>query len=151
MKWLKDHDEPFPSPSLVPMLIPQICMFSFVSSYDEEFPKLISFTDKIWTTSHQPKVPNPTTREADGSTKKVSPAETVLNWQTENIVAQNKALKRIDHMLTHVDTKVSQMDQSLINLKNVITKLNEWIQLTHETLMSYIRDRSTPKSLFLAK
>ncbi|KAL5580723.1 hypothetical protein UlMin_013165 [Ulmus minor] len=43
------------------------------------------------------------------------------------------------------------MDQSLINLKNVITKLNEWIQLTHETLMSYIRDRSTPQSLFLAK
>ncbi|KAL5577277.1 hypothetical protein UlMin_018976 [Ulmus minor] len=43
------------------------------------------------------------------------------------------------------------MDQSLINLKNVITNLNERIQLTHETLMSYIRDRSTPQSLFLAK
>ncbi|KAL5548138.1 hypothetical protein UlMin_003369 [Ulmus minor] len=67
------------------------------------------------------------------------------------MVAQNKALKRIDHKLTQVDTKVSQMDQSLINLKNVITKLNERIQLTHETLMSYIRDRSTPQSLFLAK
>ncbi|KAL5553210.1 hypothetical protein UlMin_040611 [Ulmus minor] len=67
------------------------------------------------------------------------------------MVAQNKALKQIDHKLTQVDTKVSQMDQSLINLKNVITKLNERIQLTHETLMSYIRDRSTPQSLFLAK
>ncbi|KAL5575994.1 hypothetical protein UlMin_017693 [Ulmus minor] len=67
------------------------------------------------------------------------------------MVAQNKALKRIDHKLTQVDTKVSQMDQSLINLKNVITKLNERIQLTHKTLMSYIRDRSTPQSLFLAK
>ena len=151
MKWLKDHDEPFPSPSPASVPVPQFYMFSSVSNYDEEFPELTSFADKTGTTSHQPKVPNPTTREADGSTKKVSPAEAVLNWQTENMVAQNKALKRIDHKLTQVDTKVSQMDQSLINLKNVITKLNERIQLTHETLMSYIRDRSTPQSLFLAK
>ena len=145
IKWLKVRGEPI----LVP--IPQICMFSSVSSYDEEFPELISFADKTRTTSHQPKVLNPTTRGADGSTKKVSPAEAILNWQTENMVAQNKALKRIDHKLTQVDTKVSQMDQSLINLKNLITKLNERIQLTHETLMSYIRDSSTPQSLFLAK
>ena len=91
MKWMKDHGEPISSPSLalvstlVP--IPQICMFTPVSSYDEEFPELTSFADKIGTTSHQPKVPNPTTREADGSTKKFSPAEAVLNWKTENMVA----------------------------------------------------------------
>ena len=47
MKWLKVRGELVPSPSPVPVPIPQICMFSFVSSYDEEFPELTSFADKI--------------------------------------------------------------------------------------------------------
>ena len=67
------------------------------------------------------------------------------------MVAQNKALKCIDHKLTQVDSKVSQIDQGLINLQNIIAKLNAHIQLTYETLMSYIKDHSTPQSLFLAK
>ena len=54
------------------------------------------------------------------------------------MVAQKKALKQIDHKLTQIDSKVSQMDQGLVNLQNIIAKLNAQIQLTHETLMSYI-------------
>ena len=99
-------------------------MFSLVSNYDEEFPELTSFADKIGTISHQPNVSNPTAREANGFTKKNSPAEAVPNWQTENMVAQNRALKRIDHKLTQVDSKVSQIYQGLIKLQNIIAKLN---------------------------
>ena len=43
------------------------------------------------------------------------------------------------------------MDQGLINLQNLITKLNTQIQVTHETLMSIIRDRTTIQSIFMAK
>lgn len=67
------------------------------------------------------------------------------------MVAQNKTLKRIDHKLTQVDSKVSQMDQGLVNLQSIIAKLSAKIQLTHKTLMSYIKDRSTPQSLCVAK
>ena len=95
-------------------------MFSFVSNYDEDFPKLSSFDDKTRTISHQPKVSNSTAREANGSTKNISPAEAVFNWQTNSMVTQNKSVKQIDQRLIQVDSKVSQLDQGLINMQNVI-------------------------------
>ncbi|GMN66642.1 hypothetical protein TIFTF001_035709 [Ficus carica] len=40
--------------------------------------------------TRQPKVYNSKVVEPDGTIKKVSPTEAVLNWQSENLIAQNK-------------------------------------------------------------
>ncbi|KAJ0090425.1 hypothetical protein Patl1_13966 [Pistacia atlantica] len=51
----------------------------------EAFPLLTPFT--IDHTSHSWKIKDPITVNPDGNTKKPYPAETVLNWQSQNAVA----------------------------------------------------------------
>ena len=72
-------------------------MFS-LENYDQDFPPLRKYdtTDDKGTSSHQPKILNPPVKDADGTPRKVSPAEEVLNWQSENLITQNKILKQID-------------------------------------------------------
>ncbi|PON33365.1 hypothetical protein PanWU01x14_353430, partial [Parasponia andersonii] len=88
-KWIKkeqkDEQPDTPTQSILMM-----------SSYNKDFPPVGSFHDQTGTTTHLPKVLNPTTRDPDGTTKKISPAEVVLNWQTENMIAQNSVLQKID-------------------------------------------------------
>ncbi|PON52751.1 hypothetical protein PanWU01x14_207120, partial [Parasponia andersonii] len=103
-----------------------------MSSYDKDFPPLGSFNDQTGTTTHQPKVLNPTTRDPDGTTKKISPAKTVLNWQTENMIAQNSVLQKIDQKVAQVESKVTQLDQRCSNLQDLLIRLQSRIQNTHE-------------------
>ena len=60
-----------------------------------------------------PQVPNPTNVDALGQQKKSFPTEAVLNWQTQNGVAQNSVLQRIE---TKVDTISRHFDQNMITL-----------------------------------
>ncbi|PON52749.1 hypothetical protein PanWU01x14_207100 [Parasponia andersonii] len=76
-----------------------------MSSNDKDFPPLGSFNDQTGTTTHQSKVLNPTTRYPDGTTKKISPAEAILNWQTENMIAQNSVLQKIDQKVAQINLK----------------------------------------------
>ncbi|KAK8590174.1 hypothetical protein V6N12_024556 [Hibiscus sabdariffa] len=70
-----------------------ICMFTPVSSsYSKDFPPLEEFTEKEF--RHIPKIPTQLHGE------KVSAAEATLNWQTENALAQNATLQRIDARVT---------------------------------------------------
>ncbi|KAJ0074630.1 hypothetical protein Patl1_37643 [Pistacia atlantica] len=55
------------------------------------FPPLTPFT--IDHTSHSWKIKDPITVDPTGNTKKPSPVETVLNWQSQNDVAQNACLQ----------------------------------------------------------
>ena len=61
------------------MTLPQVHMMSSVS-YDEEFPLLQLATTNDGMETQQPKVYNLKAVELDGTTKKVSPTEAVLNW-----------------------------------------------------------------------
>ena len=85
---MQKHGEEFPALALT-QAIPQICKMSSTESYDQDFPPLQKYdkTDERGTSSHQPKIYNSTTKEADGTPKRVSPAEEVLNWQFEYLVA----------------------------------------------------------------
>ena len=55
-------------------------------------------------------------REPDGFTKKIFPVEIVLSWQTENMVAQNSTLQKVDQKLSQVDHNIAQCDQRLLNI-----------------------------------
>ncbi|KAK8558817.1 hypothetical protein V6N12_042111 [Hibiscus sabdariffa] len=80
-----------------------ICMFTPVSSsYSKDFPPLDEFTEKEF--RHIPKIPTQLYGE------KVSAAEATLNWQTENALAQNATLQRIDARVTQMDTKITMVE-----------------------------------------
>ncbi|GMN43201.1 hypothetical protein TIFTF001_012402 [Ficus carica] len=88
-----DHPRSSPSPpKMTPSVaLPQICMMS-PANYEEEFPPLQPATTNDGIETRQPKVLNSRTVEPDGTFKRVAPAEAVLNWQSENLIAQNKVL-----------------------------------------------------------
>ena len=73
-------------------------MMSSSENYDQDFPLLRNYdtTDEKGVSSHQPKILNPLNKDAGGTPRKVSPAEEVLNWQFEDLIAQNKILNRTD-------------------------------------------------------
>lgn len=93
---------------------------------DEDFPPLTPFVK--WSSRHAPKVQNAQPEILlSGQTRPVSAAEEVLNWQTENALAQNQALSRIDQGVTHVSTTLTQvatqMDAQSSQVKDLIQAL----------------------------
>ena len=95
------------------MALPQVHMMSSIS-YDEDFPLLQPATTINGTERRQPKVYNPKIVEPDETPKKVSPAKAVLNWQSENLIAQNKVFQKIDHKISQVESKIDQPNIGLI-------------------------------------
>lgn len=65
MKYEEPKEAKFPTPTRGH--VPQI---NIMMTYDRDFPLLKSFHDQARSTSHQPKVLNPTTREPDGSKRR---------------------------------------------------------------------------------
>ena len=137
---MQKHGEEFPTPI---QTIPQICMMSSSESYDHDFPPLKKYetSDENGTSSQQPKILNPTIKDADGTPKKISPAEEVLNWQSENLIAQNKILKKIDKR-----TKVLQTSHEAL-----VERLSAKIQQIRDELMEIIRTNTVPMTVFLQK
>ncbi|KAK1434296.1 hypothetical protein QVD17_00033 [Tagetes erecta] len=64
-------------------------------NYHTEFPPLFTFENVQQKARHSWKIENPTTIGANGVQHQVTPAEATLNWQSENAVAQNNALRSI--------------------------------------------------------
>ena len=118
-------------------------MMSSSENYDQDFPPLRKYDtiDDKGTTSHQPKILNLLVKEADGTPRRVSPVEEVLNWQSENLIAQNKILKQIDK-----GTKVLQSSQDAL-----IIRLTTKIQQRRDELMEIIRTNMVPMTIFLQK
>ncbi|KAL4388578.1 hypothetical protein GQ457_09G008110 [Hibiscus cannabinus] len=84
----------------------RICMFSTTGpSYNKDFPPLEEFTEKEY--RHAAKIPS-----LPGE-KKISAAEATLNWQTENALAQNATLKRIDARVTQMDSKITMVESKV--------------------------------------
>ena len=63
--------------------------------YSQNFPPFESFDHPQTNTKHVWKIKNPIGTNSDGTKKQVSSAEAALNWQVENVVAQNKVLSKI--------------------------------------------------------
>ncbi|KAK1413214.1 hypothetical protein QVD17_34985 [Tagetes erecta] len=64
-------------------------------NYHTEFPPLSTFENVQQKARHSWKIENPTTIGANGVQHQITPAEATLNWQSENAVAQNNALRSI--------------------------------------------------------
>ncbi|KAL2499233.1 Uncharacterized protein Adt_24783 [Abeliophyllum distichum] len=100
-KWDWSNPEPESSPSL--MFQPPL----------EDFPSLSNFDKGLST--HFWKVKNPTTRSPDGSINQLSPAEKVLNWQSENVVQQNRLLQKIDQSQQRIEKAFQHQTQALLS------------------------------------
>ena len=61
-------------------------------SYSQSFPPLESFDHPQTNTKHVWKIKNPVGNNPDRTKKQVSSVEAALNWQAENVVAQNHVL-----------------------------------------------------------
>ncbi|GMN19077.1 hypothetical protein TIFTF001_049887 [Ficus carica] len=115
------------SPPLLPfpqMVLPQIHMTSLVT-YEEKFPSPQTTTKDGST--QQPKVLNLRTVEPDGTTKKLSPAKAVLNWQLENLITQNKVLQKIDNKISLVESKIDQSNIRQIKAQTILERLEAQI------------------------
>ena len=77
-----------------PEQVPTVSMYQPTNSYDDDFPTLQEqVKDRVRTL---PQVHNPQGVDADGRPKQVTQAEDVLNWQSQNAIAQNYVLHRIE-------------------------------------------------------
>ncbi|GMN70487.1 hypothetical protein TIFTF001_039528 [Ficus carica] len=109
-----------PCNSVPQMVRPQIHMMSPVT-YEEEFPPLQTTTKDGST--QQPNVLNPRTVEPDGTTKKLSSTEAVLNWQSENLIAQNKVPQKIDNKISQVESKIDKSNIGHIKSQTILERL----------------------------
>ncbi|KAK1383244.1 hypothetical protein POM88_020979 [Heracleum sosnowskyi] len=98
-------------------------------SYDDDFPPPEFEKDKA---SHIWKIKSPTTKNPDGSSKQTPPAEATLNWQSENVVAQNRVLKQI--MVTQ-QTIAKKLDNGLSSISSATVQLQSKIDALHHELM----------------
>ncbi|KAK8999792.1 hypothetical protein V6N11_065288 [Hibiscus sabdariffa] len=135
-KWVKKNPQPEPTPQLHSDQITSVLMFQPTSStYDKDFPPLEEFTEKEF--KHAPKIPTPLHGE------RTSAAEATLNWQTENSIAQNTALQRIDSKVTQMGAKLNQ-----IKVDGNTKIANELIVLLHKRLQQ-VEKQTTPPGLDL--
>ncbi|KAK5772784.1 hypothetical protein PVK06_049080 [Gossypium arboreum] len=62
---------------------------------------------------HTPKIPSKLQIDESGKTTKIDAVEATLNWQTENAIAQSRALKKLDSKVSYMDSKVSTVEEKL--------------------------------------
>ncbi|KAL4308566.1 hypothetical protein GQ457_01G014850 [Hibiscus cannabinus] len=134
-KWIKKNPTAKKESIQDPQEEPQrICMFSPAdSSYNKDFPSLEEFTEKEF--RHIPKIPTQLHGE------KISAAEATLNWQTENALAQNATLRRIDARVAQMDTKITMVETKVDGNTKIA---NELIVSLHRMLKEAERRPSEP-------
>ncbi|KAK1556718.1 hypothetical protein Q3G72_010738 [Acer saccharum] len=66
--------------------------------------------------------------QPDGTFKKPSQAEQVLNWHTQNAEAQNKVLSSIDQKIDKVNNRVKTQDQHLLSMDKVFRDMYSDLQ-----------------------
>jgi hypothetical protein len=100
-------------------------MYQPTQSYDDDFPALQEqVKDRVWTL---PQVHNPQGVDADGRPKQVTQAEAVLNWQSQNAIAQNSVLHRIESKVDLVQTNLKKMtvsvDSRILHLEQLCVEI----------------------------
>ncbi|XP_040963957.1 uncharacterized protein [Gossypium hirsutum] len=118
---------------------PEVHMYTATSSYDQEFPPLEEFTKNEYL--HMPKISSKLQTDAEGKQVKIAAAEATLNWQSENAVAQNATIKKIDHKICQIDNKVSKIEKTTDENSEMIKNL---IKLFQKRLKEVAHEPATP-------
>ncbi|KAK8526460.1 hypothetical protein V6N12_020931 [Hibiscus sabdariffa] len=131
-KWIKKN--PVIQKEVSHTHTPSICMFTPTgSSYNKDFPPLEEFIENEF--RHIPKIPTQLHRE------KISAAEATLNWQTENALAQNATLQRINARVVQMDTKITMVETKVDSNTKIA---NELIVNLHRMLREAERRSADP-------
>jgi hypothetical protein len=86
-------------------------MYQPTRLYDDDFPALQEqVKDRV---RILPQVHNPQGVDADGRPKQVTQAEAVLNWQSQNAIAQNSVIHRIESKVDLVQINLKKMTVSV--------------------------------------
>ena len=114
-------------------------MFDHTStSYSQNFPPLESFDHPQTNTKHVWKIKNPIGTNPDGTKKQVSSAEAALNWQVENVAAQNQVLSKIldnQQKMAEVVTHIFSFSNFLIeDLKKKIKMVEQELAIIASTV-----------------
>nr|TKR90937.1 hypothetical protein D5086_0000228410 [Populus alba] len=120
-----------------PEQVPTFSMYQPTNSYDDDFPALQEqVKDRVRTL---PQVHNPQGVNADGRSKQVTQAEAVLNWQSQNAIAQNSVLHRIESKVDLVQTNLKKMtvsvDSRILHLEQLCAEIQQRISTIHEYLI----------------
>ncbi|KAG8482389.1 hypothetical protein CXB51_027288 [Gossypium anomalum] len=138
-KWVKKNPEfltPLSNPlPEIPKPLPEVPIAAMIQStstssekYEENFPPLEEFSKKNYT--HAPTIPSKIQPEISGAKPTISAAEATLNWQTENALAQNHVLNKMDSKLSTVEAKI---DDNTKLVKDLIKLLQKRIESLKET------------------
>ncbi|KAH1108666.1 hypothetical protein J1N35_012434 [Gossypium stocksii] len=82
-----------------------------------------------------------------GKPTKISAVKVAMNWQTENAITQNKALKKLDSKVSHLDSKVSTVETKLDDNSKMVKDL---ITLPQKCLKEVARETATPGQDFFS-
>jgi len=97
-------------------------MFSAsTSEYDQHFPTLERKIDPITNRSSKPFI-QPNEVQPDGKLKPLTQAEEVLNWQSENMVAQNDFLQNLGKKMDKITERMDETDENLKVLSQKMQK-----------------------------
>uniref|UniRef100_A0A251U066 Uncharacterized protein n=1 Tax=Helianthus annuus TaxID=4232 RepID=A0A251U066_HELAN len=134
-----------------PIQVDECCMLGttppFPSSpgYQVEFPPLTSFEDTQQKTKHSWKIKNPTTVGATGVPESITAAEATLNWQSENAVAQNKALSAILAHQNNITKAHENLTSRVQELEGIIYEVRAKILELHHELLQLVQNSSGPQ------
>jgi len=112
-------------------------MYQPTRPYDDDFPALHKqVKDRVHTL---PQVHNLQDVNADGRPKQFTQAKAVLNWQSQNTIAQNSILQKIESKIDLVQTNLKKMivsiDSRILHLEQLCAEIQQRISTIHEYLL----------------
>ncbi|XP_073220669.1 uncharacterized protein [Cicer arietinum] len=115
-----DHYKPLEPPKNINP-IPCVMYTAFTLKYDQQFPTLERKVDPITNRSSKPFI-QPTKVQPDGKLKPLTQAEEVLNWQSENMIAQNDTLQNLNRKVNKITEKIEETYEDLKFLSQKMQK-----------------------------
>lgn len=92
------------------------------------FPPAEKFTDLSQQFHHMPKIPTPHDVGPTGTRKMLSSPELVLNWQSENALAQNAVLQRLDKSTAHTRRMLEDMQERLHKIETGLIPKQHYLE-----------------------
>ncbi|GJX32307.1 putative zinc finger, CCHC-type containing protein [Tanacetum coccineum] len=106
-------------------------------------PKLSPYNQKALSILHQDSPVFPITKGPTGHANTISPAEATLNWQSENVVAQNKVLVKILSQQGMITNSQEYLSSRVRSLESIINELRFKIQELHREIIQIIQTSPT--------